>query len=88
MLPPSSGLYYSGCQSQQSFLLFSHSTHSLHVLARACHLQVNIIILTDPLFWLSLQILSVIIKQILLSSLGMYLKIVIYKMLSYHNLIF
>jgi hypothetical protein len=65
------GLYYSGRQSQQSFL-FSHSTHSLHVSARAGHLQVNIIVsceasyclLTDPLFRLSLHILSLIIKQI------------------------
>jgi hypothetical protein len=35
------GLYYSGCQSQQSFLLLSPSTHSLHVSVRAGHLQVN-----------------------------------------------
>jgi hypothetical protein len=34
-------LYYSGRQSQQSFLL-SPSTHSLHVSASAGHLQVNI----------------------------------------------
>jgi hypothetical protein len=36
------GLYYSGRQSQQSFLLLSPSTHSLHVSARVGHLQVNI----------------------------------------------
>jgi hypothetical protein len=38
------GLYYSGCQSQQSFLLLSPSTHSLHVSARAGHLQVKLVI--------------------------------------------
>jgi hypothetical protein len=82
---------YSGSQSQQSFL-FSPSSHSLHVSARAGHLQVNIIVsceasyclLTDPLFRLPLHILSLIIKQILclvsfVSSLVMYLKMVIYK---------
>jgi hypothetical protein len=36
------GLYYSGRQSQQSFLLLSPSTYSLHVSTRAGHLQVNI----------------------------------------------
>jgi hypothetical protein len=38
----SGGRYYSGRQSQQSFLLLSPSTQSLHVSARAGHLQVNI----------------------------------------------
>jgi hypothetical protein len=64
------GLYYSGRQSQQSFLLLSPSTHSLHVSARAAHLQVNIFfsfetsycLLTDPLIGLSLHILSLIIN--------------------------
>jgi hypothetical protein len=37
------GLYYSGRQSERSFL-FSHSTHSLHISAPVGHLQVNIII--------------------------------------------
>jgi hypothetical protein len=45
-------------------VLFFHSTHSLHVLARMGHLQVNIIVsyeagyafLTDPLLRLSLHI--------------------------------
>jgi hypothetical protein len=56
------GLYYSGCQSQQSFLLLSLSTHSLHVSARAGHLQMNIFfeasycLLMDLLFGLSLYI--------------------------------
>jgi hypothetical protein len=55
------GLYFSGRQSQQGFLLLSPSTHSLHVSARAGHLQVNIFfeasycLLTDPLFGLSLH---------------------------------
>jgi hypothetical protein len=61
-------------------------THSLYFSARTAHLQVNIIVsceasyclLTDPLFRLSLHILSLIIKQILclvsfVSSLVMYL---------------
>jgi hypothetical protein len=39
--PESSGLYYGGRQSQQSFLL-SPSTRSLHVSGRAGRLQVNI----------------------------------------------
>jgi hypothetical protein len=67
------GLYYSGCQSQQSFfLLLPPSTHSLHVSAHAGHLQVNIFfeasycLLTDPLFGLSLHILSLIINRYVL----------------------
>jgi hypothetical protein len=35
------GLYYSGRQSQQSFLLLSPSTHSLYVSAHAGQLQVG-----------------------------------------------
>jgi hypothetical protein len=50
--------------------LFSCSTHSLHVSARADHLQVNINVSceasycpsTDPLFRLSSHILSLVIK--------------------------
>jgi hypothetical protein len=42
------GLHYSGRHSQQSFLL-SPSTHSLHILARAGHLQVNILFSFLPL---------------------------------------
>jgi hypothetical protein len=66
------GLYYSGRQSQRSFLLLSPSTHSLHVSARAGHLQVNIFfeasycLLTDPLFGLSLHLLSLIINRYVL----------------------
>jgi hypothetical protein len=66
------GLYYSGRQSQQSFLLSSPSTHSLHVSARVGHLQVNILfeasycLLTDPLFGLSLHILSLITNRYVL----------------------
>jgi hypothetical protein len=62
-------LYYSGLQSQQNFLLLSPSTDSLHVSARVGHLQVNIFfeasycLLTDPLFGLSLHILSLIINR-------------------------
>jgi hypothetical protein len=56
------GLHYSGRQLQTK--LFSHSTHSLHVLARTGHPQVNVIVsyepsyafLTDPLLRLSLHI--------------------------------
>jgi hypothetical protein len=62
------GLCYRGRQSQQSFLL-SPSAQSLHVSARAGHLQVNVFfsceasycLLTDPLFGLYLHILSLII---------------------------
>jgi hypothetical protein len=90
---PLRGLYYSGRQSQQSFLL-SPSTHSLHVSARADHLQVNIFseacycLLTDPLFGLSLHILSLIINiRICLVTFCKFtsndLRMVIYKMLSY-----
>jgi hypothetical protein len=61
-------LYYSGRQSQQSFLLFFYCyflplTHSLYVSARAGHLQENICLVTDPLFGLSLHILSLIINR-------------------------
>jgi hypothetical protein len=66
------GIYYSGRQSQQRFLLLSPSTHSLHVSAREGHLQVNIFfeasycLLTDSLFGLSLQIISLIINRYVL----------------------
>jgi hypothetical protein len=59
---PLIGLYYAGRQSQQSFLLLSPSTHSLHVSASAGHFQVNLFfeasycLLTVPLFWLFLHI--------------------------------
>jgi hypothetical protein len=62
-------LYYSCRQSQQSFLLLSPPTHLLHVLALAGHLQVNdffeanYCFLTDPLFGLSLHMLSLIINR-------------------------
>jgi hypothetical protein len=63
-------LDYSGCHIQKRFLL-SPSTHSLHVSARAGHLQVIIFFsceasycpLTDPLFELSLRMLSFIINR-------------------------
>jgi hypothetical protein len=48
------GLYYSGRQSQLSFLLLSPSTHSLHVSGRVGHHQVNIFCLvasTTPGLW-------------------------------------
>jgi hypothetical protein len=88
--------------NRNKVFLFSHSTHSPHVSVRAGHLQVNVIVsceasyclLTDPLFRLSLYILSLIIKHILcsvsfVSSLVMYLKMVIYKnaVISYSNIL-
>jgi hypothetical protein len=80
--------------------VFIFSFHSLiTVSARTGNVKVNVIVsyeasyafLTNPL--LRLTHLSLIIKRTLsfskfVSSLVMYLKMVIYKMLSYHNLIF
>jgi hypothetical protein len=45
------GLYYSGHQSQQSFLLLSPSTHSLHVSARAGHLLFLFIIFFEASYY-------------------------------------